>query len=118
MSVLIQGVDMPRHCDECPMRQFNLAHCQVVGKSTSHHPSGKPMDPESRPSWCPLVEMPDWIPVTERLPEETNAYMVTTPAFGGRVHTSVAVWMDDQWWIEQPVIAWMPMLKPEPYEEA
>lgn len=117
MSILIQGVDMPRHCDECPMRRFNLAMCQVTGKSTSHHPTGKPMKPGVRPKWCPLAEAPGWIPVTERLPEVTGAYLVTALSFGGRAHTSVAVWLDNQWVFDLSVIAWMPIQKPEPYVE-
>jgi len=39
------GIDMkmPNKCDDCPCRQINLARCQITGKSTSHHPSFKPM---------------------------------------------------------------------------
>ena len=122
MSVLVKGVDMPRRCDECPVRQINLARCQITGKSTSHHPSGQPMNQKSRPSWCPLVEMPDWIPVTERLPAKGQKVLLWMrkqlyPWEGVNYPYDMATYNPD---ISQPfwgrVIAWMPL--PEPYEEA
>ena len=48
-------IEMPHDCDKCPFRQINLARCQIVGKSTSHYPTGKPI--QGRPNWCPLVEV-------------------------------------------------------------
>ena len=59
MSILVKGMAMPERCDECPIRQINLARCQVTRKSTSHHPTGKPMNQKERPKWCPLVEVPE-----------------------------------------------------------
>ncbi len=47
-------IDMPKNCDECLMRQSNLAYCLIAKKSTSHHPSGKPLDKSKRPKWCPI----------------------------------------------------------------
>ena len=59
MSKAVLVMDMPKCCDECCVRQINLARCQVTGKSTSHHSSGKPMDERKRPDWCPLKPMPE-----------------------------------------------------------
>ena len=56
MSILIKGIDMPKDCDECPMRQINLAYCQLMHESTSHYLSGKEI--QGRPNFCPLVEIP------------------------------------------------------------
>lgn len=117
MSILIQGVDMPRHCDECPMRRFNLAMCQVTGKSTSHHPTGKPMKPGVRPKWCPLAEAPGWIPVTERLPED-GFYICTLDGelCGESKPLTGLCGIEKGVWDEPDMVsAWMPL--PMPYEE-
>ena len=50
-------MEMPKKCDDCPCRQINLARCQITGKSTSHHPTFKPMDQTKRPKWCPLIDL-------------------------------------------------------------
>ena len=56
---LVDG-SLPKNCNECPMRQINLARCQKNGRSTSHYPSGKPMDMTRRPRWCPIkAELPE-----------------------------------------------------------
>lgn len=59
MSKSALVMDTPKHCDECCVRQINLAWCQAARKSTSHHPCGKPMDERKRPDWCPLKLMPE-----------------------------------------------------------
>ena len=57
MGVYIPKMLMPASCDGCALRQINLARCKLMGRSTSHHPTGKPMDENVRPKWCPLVEV-------------------------------------------------------------
>lgn len=52
-------MDMPESCDKCKIRAINLAWCNVARKSTSHYPSGKPMDERHRPDWCPLKPVPE-----------------------------------------------------------
>lgn len=59
MSVVIQGMEMPRNCDSCSLRAIALARCQITMKSTSHYSSGKKMDETKRPDWCPLREVKD-----------------------------------------------------------
>jgi len=64
-----------------------------------------------------------WIPVTERLPENEGAYLVTTrDLFGGKLTASnvfECIYIADDWiyhgWEDNKVLAWMP--KPEPYKE-
>ena len=66
-----------------------------------------------------------WIPVTERLPEDTFAKLVTTkidfPANKGFV-TDVANYIDGKWYFYRSrieicleITAWMPL--PDPYKE-
>lgn len=52
-------MEMPKNCDQCKIRAINLAWCNIARKSTSHYPSGKPMDERIRPDWCPLKPMPE-----------------------------------------------------------
>lgn len=120
MSVLIQGMRMPGRCNECPMRQINLARCQVTGKSTSHHPTGKRMLPGVRPSWCPLAEASqEWIPVAEKLPEPGTHVLISRPKNGKTIVEQAEKDAGDWWRIYgtrvKKVDAWMPL--PESYEE-
>lgn len=58
----------------------------------------------------------NWIPVSERLPEEKGLYFVTTD---GRYNNIVEVTFynhtNNIWYIASEVIAWMPL--PVPYEK-
>ena len=73
---------------------------------------------------------PQWIPCSERLPEEKTAYYLVTIANHGRFFTTTLPdnvetvrWDYDRrkgkdswhWCTERTVIAWMPL--PEPYKE-
>lgn len=57
----------------------------------------------------------NWIPCSERLPEEKGLYFVTTD---GRYDDIVALTfydlIDNVWYTASDVIAWMPL--PEPYK--
>lgn len=48
-------IDMPNRCDECKLRHMGLAWCNVGGFSTSHFPTGKPVDQKKRHPKGPLV---------------------------------------------------------------
>ena len=53
-----------------------------------------------------------WIPCSERMPEEIGSYPVwTAPGFGN--HFSTSYWDGKEWTLR--VVAWMPL--PEPYKE-
>lgn len=69
--------------------------------------------------------MSEWIPVTERLPEELETVLVTFTWKGGRYVTidryryvstfkNPIYWLNTSQYMGEKVIAWMPM--PKPYE--
>ena len=51
-------LDMPKSCDQCPIRHPGLAQCQITRRSTSHTSAGKPMNQKKRPKWCPIKPVP------------------------------------------------------------
>ena len=63
-------------------------------------------------------DVPKWIPVSERLPEEDGKYMVTIHGYGwnGKTFTSVSVaeCIGKRWVGNNGVIAWMSL--PEAYK--
>ena len=66
--ILIKDIEMPKRCMNCMFCGFagadcELDLCQITGNAQKHIPYSKMPD-------CPLIEVPEWIPVTERLPEE------------------------------------------------
>ena len=66
------------------------------------------------------LEQTGWIPVSERLPEEDGAYLVTTKwkgSYSGDVYieTNMAMYREQtKEWDCVDVIAWMPL--PQPYK--
>ena len=62
-----------------------------------------------------LQNIPHWIPVTERLPEESGCYLVSVKNDHKRRYSKTAWFGKDTWFARQDVIAWMPL--PEPYKE-
>ena len=58
---------------------------------------------------------PQWIPVSERLPEEKKFVLVTFGWFGRKTDPEVNIdeIRDGDWMISEVVTAWMPL--PEPY---
>lgn len=69
-----------------------------------------------------IIIYPSWIPVSERLPEKHDCYLVTTKwkgSYSGDVYieTNMAVFREKpKEWDCAGVIAWMPL--PEPYTES
>ena len=66
------------------------------------------------------LEQTKWIPVRERLPENSGNYLITY-CYGGKIETQEAVYVvgeEDKWFdttdieITLAVIAWMPLPKP------
>lgn len=51
-------MEIPENCDDCPFRDVALAFCHIIKTSTSHFPSGKPINQKKRHPKCPLVEVP------------------------------------------------------------
>lgn len=68
-DLLIRGMEMPKSCTDCPCAYFTegVSHdfCQAVGYETNieYEPYPKNKAVDSRPDWCPLVEVPDHGPL-------------------------------------------------------
>lgn len=63
MSVLIKGAKMPKDCPMCPLSHWNkldeFTGCEVVnGKRFAVTNDKGYAQSNTRPSWCPLVEIP------------------------------------------------------------
>ena len=50
MGVYIPGMEMPKRCGECPLSLYPHSPCWKNGGA---------LDWENRPSWCPLVPVPE-----------------------------------------------------------
>ena len=61
MSVLIRGMKMPKECRECYLLEYyeylGETQCSVTRRMLAER--GKPISFDGRPSWCPLVEVPE-----------------------------------------------------------
>lgn len=95
-------------CEDAISRQAMLEYQQYL--------HGKMSNEENHKLWEFIKELPpvtptrkEWIPVSERLPEENGGYLVTVK----RGYVTTALWLGDaeKW---SAVDAWMPL--PEPYK--
>lgn len=55
MSVLIRGMEMPKNCSKCVC--LNRTVCGTIWKSLTA--IWLDSEPERRPNWCPLIEVPE-----------------------------------------------------------
>ena len=64
---------------------------------------------------APTIDVPTWIPCSERLPSEETSVLVTFGygEIGIDIHT--VGWANNSWVWHDDAIAWMPL--PKPYEE-
>ena len=59
MSVLIKGMDMPKNCKDCFFLTGIATHGGIFCDCGSYVSYGRNiLDVESKPDWCPLVEVP------------------------------------------------------------
>lgn len=108
-------VEMPEGCYDC---QFCAGtECGAIEGMPTIDLFG---EEGLRPKWCPLTpeENADWIPVSERLPEDDGMYIA---CFDDDFITAVMYITDRQgaqdwelWADSGEVVAWMPL--PEPYK--
>ena len=57
MSVLVKDMDMPKSCADCPCGDAQDGWCYVHNEVLERMENGYPST-ETRPEWCPLVEVP------------------------------------------------------------
>lgn len=56
MSVLIEGMDMPKNCASCPCVNTQVDYCYAKGKCIKKLDNVYPYT-EKRPDWCPIREV-------------------------------------------------------------
>ena len=113
MAILIEGMEMPKNCYTCPFCDYVSARCDAI--------RGTPYTPEDRydkrPDWCPLRPAPEWIPVSERLPEDEGYVLAWRP--GEHVGFFYADPRTVAYYTEQVnVTHWMPLPSTEGLNEA
>ena len=50
--VTVIGLEMPKHCGECPMLQEGMVRCVLHDGIPAHK-----QNTEERPGWCPMVNV-------------------------------------------------------------
>lgn len=55
-SILV--INTPSHCGECPVCA-SYQTCAFSTRETWCATNGKDVEPDSKPNWCPLKEVPD-----------------------------------------------------------
>ena len=57
MSVLIKGMNMPTRCEDCPVCHY-MERGTITACGCKATMMIRPIDCNSKPYWCPLVEVP------------------------------------------------------------
>lgn len=121
MSIIIEGMDMPKCCGSC---EFNNGYRCTRTKTVIDRDD----EYQERLSDCPLrEESKEWIPVSKKLPEEDGDYyvtlangVITTLGYSTTQRTTYPkgfYYVSDGFSWRQtvnPVVAWMPL--PDPWE--
>lgn len=144
MSVLVKGMEKPEHCGYCRFRydgichalqktQYSMDECPLagiddvpdicVGDTINRQAALKAVtwDTEAYMAVNMLPAAQQWIPCSDRLPEEGIEVLITTE--GNQVYISEYEMIDGRpFWYDffeyvtiREVIAWMPL--PEPYKQ-
>lgn len=86
MSILIKGLKMPKDCPQCPLSHWNkidqLTGCELVRRYVPESESSY-WQSDTRPEWCPLVELPDHGELIDR--DELMKHGVYMPMPGGNL---------------------------------
>ena len=120
MGVYIKGMKMPNSCYDC--RLFVDSWCYAFGIDDWRNAYNKPPKGE-RLDNCPLIEVPEWVPVTKRLPKPFENVLV----YLFKAQSPYIAWInkDGDWETEEFVLddfdykptAWMPLSEPPKEEE-
>ena len=57
MSVLVKGMKMPTRCEDCPVCHY-MERGTITACGCKATMMIRPIDCNSKPYWCPLVEVP------------------------------------------------------------
>ena len=122
MSIVVRDMEMPETCEECPFHVYH-SHYEYVCKAT---PMLYPMNLANckgiRKDWCPLSEAPElqWIPCHDPsdLPKDKRIWITRQYEVYGFRDVSNVIWDMTEWSDNvSGVVAYMPYIEPEPYEE-
>ena len=123
MDVLVKGMKMPENCAECRMLEGYLGdgicHANDMWLDNDFFLWNQFEDGEvddSKPINCPLIEVPTWIPVSEKLPQKCQFYLVTDYSEVEKAYyDSDGVWFSPHGDKLKAVSHWMSL--PEPAKE-
>lgn len=122
MSVLIKDMKMPKSCYECKL-DIRTDVCLAFSEWNKEHPYS--IRATDRLPDCPLSEVPEpqWIPCHDPsdLPKDKRIWITYECDVCGYVFRFVkdVVWDMTEWSDNvSGVVAYMPYVEPEPYEES
>ena len=125
-NVLIKGIEMPKDCPQCVAAHYNkigaFTGCNVVPGKLYAINDSKYAKSNTRPEWCPLVEVSDvynWTPISTAEPPGGIHVLATIQWEDGDLDVTeldYGLLKATKWPHLDKVIAWAPM--PEPYKEA
>ena len=100
MSVVIQGMKMPRNCDECPCYYETEGawrnECEVLGKEY--------IADDYRPEWCPLVELPPHGRIIDADSlKETLDYYIREAGWSDEINEALT-WVRDEFIDHEPTV--------------
>lgn len=104
--------------NDCISREAVLNTLDVMDKALDENrtvEAYKELLKECYKALPPVTPKPRWIPVSERLPEESGSYLTTTRNNAVRVNHFYAGHGHQVFGYRNNVIAWMPL--PAPYKE-
>ena len=87
MSILIKGMEMPKNCMDCPLYEskYHYHGCHAVPKSFTDMDMWNFVG--DRPSWCPLIEIPDmYIDISKAFMTELANKVCRKEGEDGRVY--------------------------------
>ena len=94
MGIYIRGMEMPKSCYYCPMKNDGYYLC----KATRTYKELEDDCKECKPQWCPLIPVPEheWISVKERLPEEKTYVLILSDTIAGKMEKVSFLYKDSE----------------------